>query len=139
MQLIMLQEIHALDRDAPAARPDVDDEATESPSDQEEADPAIRCAACGHILTRPRHRRSIDGKSDHVFTNPHGYTFRVLCFAEATGVGAVGTPSTEWPWFPDYEWRVATCRGCMAHVGWAFDKGDERFWGLIAAQIDGPI
>ncbi len=116
---------------------DVDLEDVVDEESEERAERVIRCAQCGHPITRPKHRFAMNGRPDHVFTNPHGYTFHIACFREARGAGVVGEESDEWAWFEGWTWQTAICRGCLTHVGWAFRQGESEFWGLILGKLDG--
>lgn len=108
----------------------------ESVDDIEEPERVIRCAECGHVLTKSEHRFTMNGRHEHVFTNPHGYVFHISCFRTAPGAGAVGGESDEWAWFSGWNWQTAICRGCLTHIGWRFLQGEDEFWGLIAAKLD---
>jgi len=103
--------------------------------EDEDSERELRCVACDHAITKPAFRLSEGGRHIHVFTNPHGYTFQIGCFSEAPGAGATGPPSDEWAWFPGTVWRAAACRGCLAHIGWSFERGEALFWGLITAKL----
>ena len=87
-------------------------------------------------ITRRSEACERDGKHEHVFTNPHGFVFRIACFEHAHGAIASGTPSDEWSWFAGMTWRMALCGECGGHLGWLFDGGGDRFFGLITARID---
>jgi hypothetical protein len=125
-------------RENPSDDSDVDDaldEASDEASD-ETSERVIRCAQCGHVVTRPRHRFAMNGRPDHVFTNPSGHTFHIACFREAEGAAGVGEESDEWAWFEGWVWQAAVCRGCLTHIGWAFRQGESEFWGLILAKLE---
>jgi hypothetical protein len=103
----------------------------------------IYCAACGHVITNTKwktargndHGDGVDGGHEHVFFNPAGVVFRVICFAEAPGVGGHGTPSDEFTWFKGYRWQVAHCLGCNEHLGWRFGNAGDVFFGLIKPKL----
>lgn len=97
--------------------------------------PDVRCAACGHPLTDRRERIEVDGAHEHVRENPHGHRYRFGCFDRAPGAVAAGNQTDEWTWFAGHRWQTAYCRGCGAHVGWAFLTNARRFWGLIADRV----
>ena len=95
------------------------------------------CANCGHLITTGRWWISMDSGHEHRFSNPAGMTFDIRCFKEAPGAVAVGEQSDEFTWFQVYDWQVALCRGCGAHLGWQF-TGDEAppvFFGLIGDRL----
>lgn len=99
-------------------------------------DDGIYCSACGFMVTRARWRLSVDGH-EHVFFNPAGRVFRILCFREATGIVDRGVPTDEFTWFKGYLWNFGLCRGCGAHMGWRFTGGDDPglFFGLIKEKL----
>ncbi|OAN43967.1 hypothetical protein A6A04_08780 [Paramagnetospirillum marisnigri] len=91
------------------------------------------CARCGALVTRGRWEMSLNGGHEHVFFNPAGLVFRVLCFRDAPGATAVGAASGVFTWFRGYLWRLCACRGCEAHLGWRYEGSAEPriFFGLI--------
>lgn len=99
-----------------------------------EPEPTINCSRCGQIVTRQKHRLEVDGRWEHTFRNPAGYSFHVQCFQEAPGCLVLGEPTEKDTWFPGCSWNLAACRGCQQHLGWQF-LGRERFWGLIATRL----
>lgn len=114
------------------------DEATdEVPQSKHKKDDHIICAACGCAITR--HRWQISMRGDHIHTvfNPAGHVFTILCYADAPGVVLRGLPSPVFTWFPGYQWRLAHCRGCGAHIGWGFsaDLNPGLFFGLIKSAL----
>jgi len=101
----------------------------------------LACAACRRGVTTTADRISVDGGHEHTFINPHGFCFRIGCFARAAGCVAVGPASAEWTWFAGRTWQVAHCRGCRGHLGWLFRSAGDLFHGLIVdrlVEIDGP-
>lgn len=105
----------------------------------ETTDDGLYCAACGHLVTRGRWAISIDGH-EHVFFNPAGQIFRVVCFKEAPGAANAGEPTDAFTWFKGYDWNFALCRGCGRHLGWRYsgDAGPAVFFGLIKNRLAGP-
>ena len=109
----------------------------ETPVDTDEkTDDAIYCARCGHLVTRTRWKIALGG-GEHVFTNPAGITFRVVCFAEAPGAAAEGGATDDHTWFPGYLWCFALCKGCGTHLGWHYqgDASADNFFGLIKDKL----
>lgn len=106
---------------------------------EESTDDALYCAGCGHLVTRGRWALSMDGH-EHVFFNPAGQIFRVVCFAEAPGAADVGEPTDEFTWFKGYDWNFALCRGCATHLGWRYagEASPRVFFGLIKNRLAGP-
>jgi hypothetical protein len=112
--------------DAPAPALGLDDEA--------EAERAIACAACKHLITRASARVEKAGRHHHTCVNPAGFVFHIACFSAAPGAVAHGTPTDAHSWFAGYCWRFASCAGCGKHLGWHFAHEDD-FWGLIRAHL----
>lgn len=96
----------------------------------------LYCAQCGRTITREDQRIPMQGGHEHVFSNPHGFTFHIGCFATAPGCGQIGPLVAEWSWFQGYRWQVALCLGCGVHLGWRYRRYDgEAFHGLILKQL----
>ncbi len=117
------------DRAAPVVVP------AQTSDEDERAERVVRCVECDHPVAHDRDRVEVDGRHDHVFTNPHGYTFHIACFGDAFGATEAGEPSAEWAWFVGTEWRLAVCGGCFAHLGWSFRGDTRQFWGFVVQRI----
>ena len=102
----------------------------------EKTDDAIYCANCGKLITRGRWKLSLGGH-EHVFTNPAGVTFRILCFTEAPGAASAGDLTDKFTWFVGYLWNFARCRGCGELLGWHYCSDDDppKFFGLIKPRL----
>jgi hypothetical protein len=94
------------------------------------------CASCHHVITRPAARISINGAHQHSFANPSGLIFEIGCFNAAPGCDHVGRASDEFTWFKGYQWRIAVCRNCLAHLGWEFASSGTSFYGLILTSLN---
>jgi hypothetical protein len=112
--------------------------------DQPEKDPLLvttgqgrilACAACRRRITSSAARIAVNGSHEHECENPHGYRYKIGCFAHAEGVVALGNASTYWSWFPGYSWQVQNCAGCGVLLGWLFAREGSRFWGLIVESL----
>ncbi|MEE8393122.1 MAG: cereblon family protein [Rhodospirillales bacterium] len=114
-----------------APETDLEDDVAELDDDE------IYCAVCSHTATRGRWRISKNGEHKHTLANPLGRVFRVLCFKEAPGVAGSGDATPTFTWFPGYEWQLAFCRGCKAHMGWLYAREDSPgvFFGLIQSAL----
>lgn len=96
----------------------------------------IRCRACDATLTDAAHAIAMAGSHHHVFENPAGLAFEILCFRRADGCDSVATPTFEATWFAEHAWSFAICRRCQTHLGWAYWRADEiRFWGLMTDRL----
>jgi hypothetical protein len=96
---------------------------------------ALVCSYCRGLVTSHALAISISGSHAHSFVNPHGFTFRIGCFADAPGCADRGEESSYWTWFPGFTWRISLCRQCGEHLGWSFRSPDARFFGLILDRL----
>lgn len=96
----------------------------------------IVCAKCGHAITHADARIEKGGAHVHTRLNPSKVTYIFGCFSQAPGATASGDPSRDFSWFHEYSWRIASCGGCHAHIGWRFE-GEAPFWALILDHLNG--
>ncbi|HML54540.1 MAG TPA: cereblon family protein [Solidesulfovibrio magneticus] len=105
-------------------------------SDTDEHGSRLVCAACRLMITAPSWRMAVAGSHRHVFANPHGHVFEIGCFAAAPGCAAVGSPTSDFSWFPGTLWQIAVCVACGLHLGWRYIQSDGgRFYGLILDRL----
>lgn len=105
---------------------------------QEQPARTIDCANCQHRITSPGHATTVDGSHQRTFRNPAGYSFHVLCFAEAEGCEVKGRPTTADSWFEGTAWAFAFCSACGQHLGWHYTRQQAApFYGLIAPRLSG--
>ena len=93
------------------------------------------CTRCHFPITEAEARIEMLGRHEHRRSNPHGYHFRIGCFARAGGVVASGQSSSHFSWFPGYAWQVEICRQCQTHIGWHFHGSDSAFHGLVLDNL----
>jgi hypothetical protein len=106
------------------------------PMDQIVDEPRVlACAVCEARVTSSAERIAVAGAHEHVEVNPHGYAFRIGCFAAAGNLVSVGPPERFWTWFPGYAWQVECCAGCGAQLGWVFRAAAHQFHGLILDRL----
>ncbi len=103
--------------------------------EEAESQGGLVCAYCRGLVTSRALAISINGSHAHSFVNPHGFTFRIGCFADAAGCAERGEESNYWTWFPGFSWRISLCRHCSEHLGWSFRSADARFFGLILERL----
>ena len=96
----------------------------------------LLCAACAEPVTTDEYRVAIEGRHIHLRTNPAGFDFEFGCFNEAPGAIVVGEATGEHTWFADFRWRYSICRHCGLHLGWHFERGGNRFYGLILDRLE---
>ncbi len=101
-----------------------------------DAEPDLICAGCGHKITATSQAIEIDGKHQHVCTNPESITFNIGCFATAVGCVQRGPATGQYTWFAGYQWQVALCANCWRHLGWRFSSAAHSFYGLILANLE---
>lgn len=102
--------------------------------EKERLEKRLFCAACRRPVTHESERIRVQGAHEHTCVNPHGLTYRIACFREASCL-AEAIATTGDTWFPGYAWSVALCRHCRAHLGWRFEAPGERFHGLIVGRL----
>jgi hypothetical protein len=85
-----------------------------------------------HVSAR---RIELGGAHEHRKTKPAGVTFHIGCFRHAPGAKGWGGAFAEHSWFAGHIWRIALCAGCNSHLGWGFEAGGERFYGLILDRL----
>lgn len=104
--------------------------------DDGEGEGNIMCRNCYNIIAKSSDRIPIHGADKHIFANPHGHVFEIVCVKNVTGCGHTGMTTDEFSWFKGYSWKIAVCRSCLVHLGWAFMGIDgDLFHGLILNQI----
>lgn len=98
---------------------------------------AFHCAVCGAFVTRPALALRMGGRHEHMLVNPAGIRFQVVCFKDAPGAVAVGSATGEFSWFTGFDWRVALCSACGAHLGWMYEGigPPAVFFGLIRPML----
>ena len=99
------------------------------------AEGSLVCARCRGLVTSRASALSMSGSHAHTFVNPHGFEFRIGCFADAPGCTELGEESAYWSWFPGFTWQVSLCRQCGEHLGWLFRSPDARFFALILDRL----
>jgi len=104
------------------------------------ANPAIRCGPCDHPITWEALRIKMNNHHFHRLINPQKIEFLVGCFSQASGCLAAGQPFRRHSWFIGYQWQIALCRGCGAHLGWYFTsfgktQSADSFFTLIIDRL----
>jgi hypothetical protein len=101
----------------------------------ESEETGVLCRHCRHRITGGSWAISVNGAHHHVFANPHGLVFDILCYSRADGCHATQESSDEFTWFPGYRWHIALCRVCAGHLGWKFVSREDLFYGLAAEYL----
>ena len=95
----------------------------------------LACRCCFEPITTEADRLEVGGALEHTFMNPHGFCFRIGCFARAQALASEGDWSDEWSWFPPCAWQVQQCARCHQHLGWLFRSPERRFYGLVLDRL----
>jgi hypothetical protein len=95
----------------------------------------VRCRCCSAAITQSGDQINI-GLSHHHLTSPEGLSFNLRCFQYAPGCALSGIPSDEASWFGGYHWQLAQCAECAEHLGWYYQRQNNRFFfGLIQDRL----
>jgi hypothetical protein len=131
--------LHAFQPGAPKKQRTARPAATRGAAPERPAPRQYWCARCATRVTDEEAVIEVGGAHRHRCVNPAGETFELGCFAAAPGCVNEGEPTAEATWFPGYVWCFACCANCGAHLGWCYEGGGARFFGLIFARLVGPI
>ncbi|MFC1668839.1 cereblon family protein [Spirochaetota bacterium] len=100
-----------------------------------EKEHVIICKFCQNIITSPQNIIEINGQHSHTYKNPAGHIFTIGCFKEAAGCKVFEEPTLEYTWFSGFTWCFAICSNCNSHLGWFYESGDNKFYGLILKNL----
>ena len=113
-----------------------------TPEFEQAVEPVILCKNCKAFVTKPEFAIHTEQGFSRTFANPAGYVFDIGCFATAPGCREGSAPSSEFSWYPGYEWCIGLCRNCAFQLGWVFlsaQKGrDSKFYGLVLDYLIFP-
>lgn len=97
----------------------------------------ILCRNCHAHITDKAEEVSINESDYHLFKNPAGIYFRIVCFRNAPGCTIISDYTEKYTWFEGYSWAISLCRICHSHLGWHYISLDRTFYGLIADRLTG--
>jgi len=97
----------------------------------------VRCRNCNYKIALLSDKIIINNADTHIFENPGGIFFRVVCFSSAPGSINISDYTDEDTWFSGYLWSISLCRSCNNHIGWNYNSGSSEFYGLIADRLTG--
>lgn len=100
-------------------------------------DERILCRNCYEYIAEKDDEIRVNDSDYHLFKNPAGIYFRIVCFRNARGCTIITDYTGEYTWFDGFNWAVALCRKCHAHLGWHYVSDDSMFFGLIADRLTG--
>ena len=97
----------------------------------------ILCRNCHSFITEKENEIKINNTDFHLFQNPMGVYFRVVCFSYAEGCSIISDYTDEHTWFSGFSWAIVLCRVCHSHLGWHYVSPESSFFGLIADRLTG--
>jgi hypothetical protein len=108
-------------------------------SDQEETQDQmwVHCRSCLHKIALQSDKINILNADNHIFENPAGIFYRLVCFSSAPGAVNITDYTDENTWFPGCLWSITLCRSCSNHLGWHYISESGDFFGLIADRLTG--
>lgn len=102
--------------------------------------PILLCRFCHAPVARAGDALRIGPHHQYHFSNPYGIRFQVGCYRQAPGCDIHGEPTAADTWFRGYQWRLALCGDCHEHLGWYFQRDEQRdFFGLIVDKLIGQL
>jgi len=97
----------------------------------------VKCRNCYSKIALISDKININNTNIHIFENPAGIFYRIICFSDAPGLFNITEYTDEDTWFPGCSWSVSLCRSCNNHIGWHYNSGSGNFYGLIADRLTG--
>ncbi|XP_023335486.1 protein cereblon [Eurytemora carolleeae] len=103
-----------------------------------------RVLVCSRCSTHLANQSDIFSMSEDgpqaAFVNLGGHLHETLTLYQARNLKLVGTPSTEYSWFPGYAWTILECGTCHNHIGWKFTAAKSslkpvKFYGFSGKSI----
>ena len=113
-------------------------------------DPGIVCKNCNALVTKPQFAIHTQEGFSQNFANPAGHVFEIGCFTTASGCCAGSARSSQFTWYPGYDWCIGICRNCTFQLGWIFlpvrqnfrqnfrQNPGSKFYGLILDHLICP-
>lgn len=86
------------------------------------------------------HRKHIEVHSLFYFSAGYIHETNTVYRVISHAIGYSGEPSTEFSWFPGYQWHIIICKFCAQHVGWEFKAVEPNlapkvFFGLAGSSV----
>lgn len=112
------------------------------PEESSIAEPAagrkwIRCRNCNSKIALMSDKIRINDTDTHIFKNPAGIFFTIICFSSAPGAAGITEYTEDNTWFNGYSWSIAICINCGSHLGWHYISAKDGFYGLINYRLTG--
>jgi len=122
-------------KESPGYHVEAEGEAEPEKSPDSEKGVYVFCKFCRNIISSKQEIIDINGSQFHVFKNPAGIIYHIVCFNRACGCLPMGEPTDEYSWFPGCLWCYALCSKCLNHLGWYYRSRGGGFFGLILDNI----
>ncbi|XP_017969206.1 protein cereblon homolog isoform X3 [Drosophila navojoa] len=93
-------------------------------------------AYCSDLFAMSKHGVQTQYCNSAGYIHETNTVYRVIAHA----IGYSGEPSTEFSWFPGYQWHIIICKFCAQHVGWEFKAVEPNlapkvFFGLAGSSV----
>ncbi|XP_034113314.1 protein cereblon isoform X1 [Drosophila albomicans] len=93
-------------------------------------------ASCSDLFAMSKHGVQTQYCNSGGYIHETNTVYRVISHA----IGYSGEPSTEFSWFPGYQWHIIICKFCAQHVGWEFKAVEPNlapkvFFGLAGSSV----
>ncbi|XP_030376258.1 protein cereblon homolog isoform X2 [Scaptodrosophila lebanonensis] len=93
-------------------------------------------AYCSDLFAMSKHGVQTQYCNSAGYIHETNTVYRVMAHA----IGYSGEPSTEFSWFPGYQWHIILCKFCAQHVGWEFKAVEPNlapkvFFGLAGSSV----
>ncbi|XP_023302146.2 protein cereblon [Lucilia cuprina] len=97
---------------------------------------AINIADCRELFAMSKH-----GVQSQ-YCNSAGYIHETNTFYQVNRQNILysGSPSSEFSWFPGYQWHIIVCKICKHHLGWEFKAIEpnlipKQFFGISSSSV----
>ncbi|XP_017849190.1 protein cereblon homolog isoform X2 [Drosophila busckii] len=93
-------------------------------------------AFCSDLFAMSKHGVQTQYCNSAGYIHETNTVYRVI----AQAIEYNGEPSTEFSWFPGYQWHIILCKFCAQHVGWEFKAIESNlvpkiFFGLAGSSV----
>ncbi|EDW81418.1 uncharacterized protein Dwil_GK12054 [Drosophila willistoni] len=93
-------------------------------------------AYCSDLFAMSKHGVQTQYCNSAGYIHETNTVYRVMTHA----IGYSGEPTTEFSWFPGYQWHIILCKFCAQHVGWEFkavqpNLTPKLFFGLAGSSV----
>lgn len=103
---------------------------------------SICCKSCKQVFCSKEDIFSLSHSGPQgTFVNSGGYVHETVTVYKSDSLRTSDEPSSEFSWFPGYQWTICYCENCFEHIGWKFTVESGRklkpnlFWALRRKSI----